>query len=206
MHRSDPQLILLHALRLRGLARDESLAAILGEQDGPVAQRYAPLIEAGLVKQLTGRMNGFMLTRDGRARHGELLEADKAAGALTEVLHPPYQEFLEVNQPFIDLCSSWQVRSDDGQPNDHTDEAYDAKVIGELGSIHEVGAKVGKDLAGVAQRYASYGPRLETAIGRVRAGDREWFTKPVIDSYHTVWFELHEDLLVSQGIERAEGR
>jgi hypothetical protein len=25
----------------------------------------------------------------------------------------------------------------------------------------------------------------------------------VIDSYHTVWFELHEDLLSTLGIERA---
>ena len=29
----------------------------------------------------------------------------------------------------------------------------------------------------------------------MRAGDSDWFTKPMIASYHTVWFELHEDLL-----------
>ena len=28
-------------------------------------------------------------------------------------------------------------------------------------------------------------------------------TKPVIESYHTVWFELHEDLLVTLGLDRA---
>ena len=27
-------------------------------------------------------------------------------------------------------------------------------------------------------------------------------TKPMIDSYHSVWFELHEDLLATLGIER----
>jgi hypothetical protein len=37
----------------------------------------------------------------------------------------------------------------------------------------------------------------------VLEGQPEWFTKPVIDSYHTVWFELHEDLLCTLGIERA---
>ena len=27
----------------------------------------------------------------------------------------------------------------------------------------------------------------------------------MIDSYHTVWFELHEDLLATLGIERDRG-
>jgi hypothetical protein len=37
----------------------------------------------------------------------------------------------------------------------------------------------------------------------VRAGDKEWFTGPLVDSYHTVWFELHEDLMATLGLERA---
>jgi len=36
----------------------------------------------------------------------------------------------------------------------------------------------------------------------VSAGDVDWFTKPMIPSYHTVWFEMHEDLLCTLGIER----
>ena len=41
------------------------------------------------------------------------------------------------------------------------------------------------------------------ALRRVRAGEHDWFTKPVIESYHTVWFELHEDLLASLGLDRS---
>jgi hypothetical protein len=37
---------------------------------------------------------------------------------------------------------------------------------------------------------------------QIRAGDTDWFTKPMIPSYHTVWFEMHEDLLSTLGIER----
>ena len=41
---------------------------------------------------------------------------------------------------------------------------------------------------------------------RCSTGDSDWFTKPMIASYHTVWFEMHEDLLCTLGIERgAEG-
>ena len=56
----------------------------------------------------------------------------------------------------------------------------------------------------VLPRFARYAPRLTNAVDRVRAGEVDWFTKPVLDSYHTVWFELHEDLLATLGIERGE--
>jgi hypothetical protein len=38
----------------------------------------------------------------------------------------------------------------------------------------------------------------------VQSGEIEWFTKPMIESYHTIWFELHEDLLASLGLDRAK--
>ena len=34
-------------------------------------------------------------------------------------------------------------------------------------------------------------------------GDHEWLTSPRIDSYHTVWMQLHEDLLLALGKNRA---
>jgi hypothetical protein len=43
-------------------------------------------------------------------------------------------------------------------------------------------------------------------MNNLASGDRDWFTKPTIDSYHTVWFELHEDLLATLGIDRISER
>jgi hypothetical protein len=37
----------------------------------------------------------------------------------------------------------------------------------------------------------------------VQAGDAAYFAAPMIASYHTVWFELHEDLLATLGIARS---
>jgi hypothetical protein len=54
----------------------------------------------------------------------------------------------------------------------------------------------------VLARFDGYGDRFAEALARVRAGEVEWFTRPLIDSYHTVWFELHENLLATLGIER----
>jgi hypothetical protein len=36
------------------------------------------------------------------------------------------------------------------------------------------------------------------------AGDRAAFTAPLVESYHTVWFELHQDLLLTLGRQRGE--
>jgi hypothetical protein len=37
---------------------------------------------------------------------------------------------------------------------------------------------------------------------RVSEGERDWLTSPRVDSYHTVWMELHEELLAALGLER----
>ena len=76
--------------------------------------------------------------------------------------------------------------------------------IGRLVTVHEAVLPITDDLAAALARFARYGPRLTNAVDRVRAGEVDWFTKPVLDSYHTVWFELHEDLLATLGIERGE--
>jgi hypothetical protein len=87
--------------------------------------------------------------------------------------------------------------------NDHTDPAHDAEVIGRLADLDAKVQPICADLGVALERFASYGARLGAALEKVQAGDHDWFTKPMIASYHTVWFELHEDLLATLGIERA---
>ena len=59
-------------------------------------------------------------------------------------------------------------------------------------------------LGALLERFGRYGVRLTAAVERVEAGEKEWFTKPLIDSYHTVWMQLHEDLLSAVGVNRAD--
>jgi hypothetical protein len=51
-------------------------------------------------------------------------------------------------------------------------------------------------------RFADYRARLRAARRRVDDGESEWLTSPRIDSYHTVWMQLHEDLLLALGRDR----
>ena len=77
-------------------------------------------------------------------------------------------------------------------------------MIEQLCELHNRVEPILSDLEGLLGRYCGYRARLDASLDKLRAGDTEWFTKPLIDSYHTVWFQLHEDLLNSLGIERSQ--
>ena len=50
---------------------------------------------------------------------------------------------------------------------------------------------------------AAYGPRLESVLIRILDGESNMFTGVMCGSYHDVWMELHEDLILTQGLDRA---
>jgi hypothetical protein len=49
-----------------------------------------------------------------------------------------------------------------------------------------------------------YRTRLRAALEHARGGDQRYVVSPRVDSYHSVWFELHEDLIRLSGKKRAE--
>ncbi len=113
-----------------------------------------------------------------------------------------YEQFLPRNVEVIRVCNDWQVRAG-GAPNDHRDAAYDWGLIDRLATIDDRIGPVIRRLGKAVAHFDGYRPRLRSARTRVEDGDREWFTSPRIDSYHTVWMELHEHLLVALGLERS---
>ena len=200
---------IIHSLRVRGLADTPLVAAAAGMPEVEVKGRLSDLQTAGDVRYRDGRMSGWMLTPGGRRRGEELLAAELDAGGVRDGIDASYRAFLAVNQRFLELCTDWQMRipADDpgGEPvlNDHTDADHDAAVINRLAAIDEVVQEISAGLAALLDRFDGYGRRFGEALARVRAGDHKWFTRPMIESYHTVWFELHEDLLATLGIQRA---
>jgi hypothetical protein len=114
-----------------------------------------------------------------------------------------------VNHGFLELCTDWQLRAPADDPagekviNDHSDPDHDAAVVSRLVEVNEVVQPISAELATLLQRFDGYGRRFGDALERVMAGDHDWFTKPMIESYHTVWFELHENFLATLGIPRA---
>jgi hypothetical protein len=53
----------------------------------------------------------------------------------------------------------------------------------------------------VLPRFGRYRARLGDALVMARSGRTEYVTDD-FEAYHTVWFQLHEDLLATLGIPR----
>lgn len=198
-----PELRLLLQLRLRGRASRADLEGGRHADD-----RATPLDDAaarGLVVERPGRQGGWVLTARGREELAAGLAADLDARGARDAVSTVYDRFRAVNPVFLGLCTRWQLRpvGDGHEVNDHTDAGYDWEVIAALDELHPTTSAICADLSRTLDRFAGYGPRFDTALERVHLGGTEWFDSPRVDSYHSVWFELHENLLATLGLERA---
>ena len=204
-HVSDPRFLTLHGLRLKGFAEAEAVSRIVGIDEEEAGRHLKQLGADDLVLRREGRISGWSLTPAGRETHAVLLVEDLEAAGARDTVEEAYRRFLAVNSELLAVCTAWQLRDVGGQQqvNDHSDAAYDRGVVDRLVGVHDHVRPVTADLRDAMTRFAGYGTRLREAVERVAGGEHEWFTKPMIDSYHTVWFELHEDLLVTLGIERS---
>jgi hypothetical protein len=191
------ELTLLQAVRLKGRVRPESLAATLDEGAAIVNSTVAELTEAGLLAD--GKT--IRLSLDGRARLAELLAAERRDVAVAAVVQS-YEQFRSVNRDFKLLVSQWQLK--DGEPNDHGDAEYDAAVLDRLSGVHRAVLPILATVTEQLPRLDAYSAKLSAALGRIQAGDTSWLTHPLVDSYHTVWFELHEELIGAAGLTRAD--
>jgi hypothetical protein len=202
---SDPRTLVVHGLRLKGVTEPGPLASHLGLDEARTAGLLEQVAIEGLAQYRDGRFSGYSLTPEGRRALSALLAEELDATGLRGAAERCYERFRALNPELLEVCTRWQLREIDGQPvmNDHTDADHDAAVVAELGGLHERAEPLLADLAGLLDRFARYGPALRDALARLRAGDLDAFTKPVVPSYHTVWFELHEDLLATLGIDRS---
>ena len=201
---SDPRTLVMHGLRLKGFAEADGVGEAVGVAGAEAKPVLDQLVTEGLATYRDGKLSGFTLTKLGREQHAALLAAELDAAGVRAAVQEAYRRFLQLNTDLLTICTAWQLRDVDGESviNDHADAAHDAGVIHQLGSLHAQVQPICDDLAEALERFAGYGPRLTFAMEQIRAGDTDWFTKPMIPSYHTVWFEMHEDLLSTLGIER----
>ena len=191
------ELALLRLLGLKRRASADILADSLFVAPDAVAAFYAPLCERGWCAQSGG---GLQLTPAGRDRLGALLAAERAHVDRAAVI-ALYEEFWVFDAEVKQIMTAWQVK-DGGSPNDHRDADYDRAVLQRLADLHVRTGPLLQRLAQLSSRLAGYGVRLGRAAARVAAGDHGYIAKIIADSYHTVWFELHEDLLSLAGLAR----
>jgi hypothetical protein len=196
-------LMVLHTLRCIGFASVARVAEATELSESDVESELIDLAVDGLVTYELGLFRAWGLTDAGRAEGAKRISDQLDAAGARFVVSMAYDDFLVLNPELLDLCGAWQVRSTGGvtTANDHTDAAYDARVLDLLTDLDRRADAVCADLSAVMPRFQRYRDRLSYALSRAKAGELDYVTDR-LDSYHTVWFQLHEDLLVTLGIPR----
>lgn len=200
------QVPVLHAVRLLGFA-DTPEVAIRARLPVPEAATALADAEARGWLQHTGfaDLYGWSLTDAGRTEGERILALERQRADGDGELDAIYAAFLPLNARLLRACTDWQIRPTPQEPlavNDHDDPAWDRRVLGELEALsHDLTHLVAR-LAAVLPRFAGYDDRFQTALQRAQAGERDWVDRSDVDSCHRVWFELHEDLVATLGIDR----
>lgn len=184
---SDAQKDALVAMVVRGMAR------------GTADAEQQSLADAGLIL-IKGPV--MMPTPAGTEMVGAMLRMPDDAPQRERVM-ATFHRFLPVNRQLRDLCTAWQVRPD-GSVNDHSDENYDADIRDRLDDIDDSVAPLLKRFSEDIPRMSGYRARLTEALEKLDDGDDAWLASPLIDSYHTVWMHLHQELLLTIGMSRKE--
>jgi hypothetical protein len=195
--------LVLHALAIKKHADAEAVANLCGLDDERV---QALLLDAASRGRAVRAQGKFMLTPTAQmALRGDYSRYYGSLRANSEFL-TAYELFERINVKVKSLITDWQtmVVADNRIPNDHSDKDYDVSVIDRLGRLHEQCDRIVTRLAAQVSRMQIYQRKLVEALEHAEAGQIEWISDYKIDSYHTVWFELHEDLLRLAGRTRLE--
>lgn len=200
---TDPALTVLHALRCGGHAGLEAVSRTAGLPEPDVESLLIDLAVDGLVTRSPGPLGGWGLTDAGRAADTERIAAELDTAGARPAVAAAFERFLVLNPELLDLCTAWQTRgvAGDLRANEHDDPAYDARVLALFADLHARAEPVLGALAAALPRFGRYGVRLAQALARGRAGERAEVADSTT-SYHAVWFQLHEDLLVTLGRSR----
>jgi pyruvate,orthophosphate dikinase len=151
------------------------------------------------------RAGTYRLTDAGKGRAAEALAADRERWG-PDAVEAALDAFLELDARMKRIVTAWQMREVEGRQvlNDHADEGHDARVLADLAALHAETTAWLDPLVDGLPRLGAYSVRLGEASRRVVAGDHAFIASPRVDSYHGVWFELHEDLIRLAGRTREQ--
>ncbi|GAB5413493.1 MAG: hypothetical protein Cons2KO_10960 [Congregibacter sp.] len=196
--------LLLHQLSIKGFAKVDVLCESLQAERAAVDALVERLLATGVVEET--RM-GLRLTEQGKADVATQLQGALDAARGSAALEAFYVAFDPLNKHYKAAVADWQMREGpDGEPviNDHSDADYDAQVTRRMFENHALLLEQLSKLEAEWRLLAHYGKRLTAALARVEGGEQRYVAAPLIDSYHTVWFEFHEALIRFSGRNRAD--
>jgi hypothetical protein len=142
------------------------------------------LVAAGLLEDA----GAITVTPSGTAQLASWYASDRGRldAAIRDKLH---DEFRPLDQRIKKIATAWQ----DADARDDWDGRVSATEV--LAALHADTLRFFDRYQPLLPRLDEYRTRLTAAVEQVMDGDTEYFVKVQVDSYHTIWFQLHEDLL-----------
>lgn len=195
--------LVLHGLAIKKHGEAGEVAEIIGRPRDLVSRLLGEAAAQGRVVETGGRYllapAAQMALSGEYSRYYGPLRGD--AGFIQA-----YDHFERVNVDLKALITDWQTVELGGgrMANDHANADYDAAIIDRLSTLHERAETVLGRLAAGLPRLAVWPRRLLAALEKAEDGAIEWVSDARTPSYHTVWFEMHEDLLRILGQTRSE--
>jgi hypothetical protein len=195
--------LVFHGLAIKRHAAPSVIAGFIAMPEAAVVEVLNDAVATGRAVEAKGAfaltpLAGVALHGRYGLHYGDLREDRKFRDA--------YDAFERINVQLKQIITDWQTMTVGGKrvANDHSDKGHDDAVIDRLGALHEQIEPVLAAISGGLPRMTVYATRLLTALEQAEDGNPEWVSDVRRDSYHTVWFELHEDLLRIMGETRAE--
>jgi pyruvate,orthophosphate dikinase len=182
------ELAVLAALRLAGLCDAAGLATRLVIAPTDASEFLAGCAARGNVEE---RGRAFTLSDTGRSVLDAALEQERT-GIDPAAARRVYAAFTRHDRRLKELLTGWQL---DGRP---------PGAVVRLAMFHDEFEPVLERAVGLAARLQPFPVRFDAALQRAEAGDDRYLLHPAVDSYHTIWFELHEELLHLNGRTRAD--
>ncbi|HEU0019494.1 MAG TPA: hypothetical protein VFQ14_04300 [Thermoleophilaceae bacterium] len=160
----------------------------LDELWGLDADRAQPLVERLAADGLIEADELTIPTIDGVGALEDWYAGERASLA-AEQRRALHERFRPLDAEIKRIAAAWQdcETRDDWEGRTAAVEDLQALDV-------QLAALVG-DYSDTLPRLGEYRERLATALARVADGDLDYLVGVSCDSYHTVWFQLHEDVL-----------
>ena len=193
----------LRCLLVKGQVSSDGLASVVSATTEQASGVTAHLVSTGLLELSNGCLR---LTGEGKLRALAVFAADSRQLGGAEASVAALDGFLSLDQRMKETVTAWQLRDIGGEQalNDHRDVGYDAAVLARLAELHAQTVEWLTPLSVRLARLGAYRVRLERALTLAEQGDQRFVASPRVDSYHNIWFELHEDLIRLAGRRRSD--
>lgn len=184
------QRAVLQQLMVESVAEATRVATLLDGPEPAVHDALESLEDEGFVRSEDGF---WYVTSPGEERLTELCRERFSEPEFSQ-LRCLFDAFEDCDRQMKQLASEWQTG----------DRSFE-RTTDELSGIHhDMAALFEQCDESVTAAYAPYIESLEAALQLFTVGESEYFTGADVQSYHNIWFRLHDDLLRTLGEERSD--